>query len=158
MPKDVTRRFWLTVKTPADAKPGVYRGTVTVTPEQGQPAEVPIEFRVRAGTLDPVDIPAGPVGPHDRHPLARRRSGRGGLEPRAWRSSSLRKIREYGFTTCSGIPSIAYRGFKDGKPVLDFTAADAQMKHGQGPRLPGRRVATAAVCRGSTPTIRTRPR
>ena len=37
-------------------------------------------------------------------------------------------MREYGFTTCSGLPSIAYRGFKDGKPVLDFTTADAQMK------------------------------
>ena len=37
-------------------------------------------------------------------------------------------MREYGFTTFSGVPSIAYRGFKDGKPVLDFTAADAQMK------------------------------
>ncbi len=37
-------------------------------------------------------------------------------------------MREYGFTTCSGFPHIAYRGFKDGKPVLDFTAADAEMK------------------------------
>ena len=31
-------------------------------PEQGAAAEVPVEFRVRTGTLDPVDIPAGPWG------------------------------------------------------------------------------------------------
>ncbi len=41
---------------------------------------------------------------------------------------SLRKMREYGCTTFSGIPSIAYRGFQDQQPVLDFAAADAQMK------------------------------
>jgi hypothetical protein len=40
---------------------------------------------------------------------------------------SLRKMREYGFTAFSGVPTIAYRGFADGRPVLDFTAADAQM-------------------------------
>ncbi len=43
-------------------------------------------------------------------------------------TKSLLKMREYGFTTFSGIPNITYRGFKDGKPVLDFTAADAQMQ------------------------------
>ena len=41
---------------------------------------------------------------------------------------SFQKMREYGFTACSGLPSIAYRGFSQGKPLLDFTAADASMK------------------------------
>jgi hypothetical protein len=41
---------------------------------------------------------------------------------------SLHTMRQYGFTTCSGIPSIAYRGFQNGKPVLDFAVADTQMK------------------------------
>jgi hypothetical protein len=36
-------------------------------------------------------------------------------------------MREYGFTTCSGLPNIVFRGFKDGRPVLDFTEADTQM-------------------------------
>ena len=40
---------------------------------------------------------------------------------------SLQKLRDYGFTACSGVPSIAYRGFDKGKPVLDFSLADTQM-------------------------------
>ena len=36
-------------------------------------------------------------------------------------------MRDYGFTACSGLPSIAYHGFNNGKPVLDFTQADAHM-------------------------------
>ncbi len=45
---------------------------------------------------------------------------------------SLRKMRQYGCTTCSGIPSITYRGFQNGQPVLDFASADARMKRAKG--------------------------
>jgi hypothetical protein len=41
---------------------------------------------------------------------------------------SLVRIREYGLTTCSGLPIIHYRGFKNGKPVIDFSLADKQME------------------------------
>ncbi len=41
---------------------------------------------------------------------------------------SLRRLREYGFTTVSGLPVVAYQGFKDGVPQFDFAQADAQMK------------------------------
>ena len=75
MPKDVTRRFWLTVKTPADAKPGVYRGTIDdPSRRQGGAAQVPVEFRVRNGHARPGGRPGRPVGLHDRDSLARRRS------------------------------------------------------------------------------------
>ncbi len=127
MPKDMTRRFWLTVKTPATARPGVYRGQVAVQTQNGGTANVPVEFRVRAGTLDPVDIPAGPysytisVPWYEDDPKTAQYNREATLK-------SLKKMREYGFTSCSGFPHIAYRGFKDGKPVLDFTAADAEMK------------------------------
>jgi hypothetical protein len=127
MPGDVARRFWLTVHTPADAPPGLYRGVLAIKPEQDGAAEVPVELRVRAGTLDAVDVPAGPWGYSITTPWY-------GSDPAAsaWNRSmterSLRKMREYGCTACSGIPTIAYRGFRDGKPVLDFAAADAQMK------------------------------
>lgn len=127
MPQGVTRRFWLTAKTRADAKPGVYRGEIAVRTEKGGKATVPIELTVRPGTLDSVDVPAGPWGYtinvpwHDGDPAAA-----------AWNESmahkSLAKMREYGFTTFSGAPVIFYRGFKDGRPVLDFTRADRSMK------------------------------
>jgi len=127
MPKGITRRFWLTVKTPADARPGLYKGTIAIQPQQGGASQVPIEFRVRAGTLDPVDVPAGPWGYtigipwHGEDPAAAKFNQTMSL-------ASLRKMREYGFTAFSGIPSIAYQGFEDGKPVLDFRTADEQMK------------------------------
>jgi hypothetical protein len=111
MPKDVVRRFWLTAKVPADAKPGVYRGVVTITPEKGTPAAVPVELRVRAGSLDPLDIPAGPWGYQT---------------PYIDEMTTLRKIREYGFNLFSSGPVILCR-FKDGKPDLDYAAADKLM-------------------------------
>jgi hypothetical protein len=127
MPKDVARRFWLTVRTPADAKPGVYKGTVSVRPERGGAADVPLEFTVRAGRLDPVDVPAGPWGYSISVPWY-------GDDPAAASFNSrmiaagLRRMRQYGFTTFSGIPNMAYKGFRDGKPVLDFSRADEEMK------------------------------
>ncbi|MGE5610702.1 MAG: glycoside hydrolase domain-containing protein [Bacillota bacterium] len=125
MPKEITRRFWLTVKVPADAKPGLYKGSVAIEAEKGAAAIVPVEFRVRAGMLDPVDVPAGPWGCEIPVPWP-------GDEARGPRQElvikSLHKMREYGFTTCSGFPTIRYKGFQKGQPVLDFTQADAEMK------------------------------
>jgi len=127
LPKGVARRFWLTVRTPADARPGVYRGTVTVRPEKGDPVEVPLALTVRAGALDPVDVPAGPWSYTIGIPWPG-----GDAEAAAWNDrmalESLRRLRAYGFTSFSGLPVVAYRGFKDGKPDLDFSAGDAQMK------------------------------
>jgi hypothetical protein len=36
-------------------------------------------------------------------------------------------LRAHGFTMFSGVPRVIYQGFKDGKPALDFSAADRQM-------------------------------
>ena len=127
MPPGVTRRFWLTVNTPPAAKAGEYRGRITIKAERGGSTEIPLEFVVHRGTLDPVDIPVGPWGCTINIPWD-------GDDPAACNYNqqmflkSLRKMRHYGFTACSGIPSIAYGGFKSGRPVLDFTQADAQMK------------------------------
>ncbi len=127
MPKSVARRFWLTVRTPPDAKPGLYRGKVLVATKKGAAIETPLEFTVRRGTLDPVDVPAGPWGYTIRVPWY-------GEDPAAaafagqMAAKSLRKMRECGFTAFSGVPTVVYKGFKDGKPDLDFTAGDAEMR------------------------------
>jgi hypothetical protein len=125
MPAGVTRRFWLTVKVPAKAKPGLYRGTVRVAAEHGSAAEIPVQFRVRAGTLDAVDIPAGPFSYTIDLPWP-------GPESAQWNEAmaraSLQRLREYGFTSFTGMPAVTYQGFKEGQPVLDFRAGDAQMK------------------------------
>ncbi|HEY5960571.1 MAG TPA: hypothetical protein VIV60_28655 [Polyangiaceae bacterium] len=127
MPKDIARRFWLTIRTPTNLQPGEYHGTVTVTPERGDVAFVPVAFTVHKGVLDPVDMPVGPFGYsidtpwYDDDPPARSFNNEMALK-------SLKKLREYGFTTFSGIPFVSYRGFEHGHPVLDFTVADPAMK------------------------------
>jgi hypothetical protein len=130
MPRGLARRFWLTVKTPANAAPGLYKGTITIRPPRGESTEIPLEFRVRSGRLDAVDIPAGPFGYtvgipwYDDDPAAAAYNEK-------MVSVSLQKMRDYGFTSCSGFPAISYRGFEHGKPVLDFSSADARMKLAQ---------------------------
>jgi hypothetical protein len=74
-----------------------------------------------------MDIPAGPWGYtirtpwEDSDPAAREFHERTTL-------SGLRRLREYGFTMFSGVPSVRYEGFKEGQPLLDFAMADRQMK------------------------------
>jgi hypothetical protein len=125
IPAGTTRTFWLTVKTPADASEGVYRGTVRLTSEKGGVVSLPLRFTVRKGTLDPVDIPAGPWSHTIDLPWFEE-------ETADWNRSmavkSLKKLREYGFTTASGLPVLTLRGFKEGEPDIDFSVGDAQMK------------------------------
>ena len=126
MPKGLTRRFWLTVRTPASAQPGFYKGTVAIRGGK-EGWQVPLEYRVRAGTLDPVDIPAGPFGHVIGVPWFDDDPGAAKYNQQMV-EKSLRRMRDYGFTACTGLPSISFRGFEQGKPVLDYTTADRQMK------------------------------
>lgn len=121
-----TRRFWPTVKTPADAKPGVYKGEFQITFRQ-RTKRLPIEFRVRNGTLDAIDIPVGPFGHTMGTPWPDNDPSDQAFN-RKLRTDGLLKMREYGFTACSGMPMIQYRGFQNGRPILDFTQADAEMQ------------------------------
>jgi hypothetical protein len=125
VPEGVTRTFWLTVKVPADAAAGLYKGEVRLAAEKGGSLSLPLQFTVRKGTLDPVDIPVGPWGHTIDLPWYED-------EAAAWNrdlaAKSLRKLREYGFTTATGLPVLTYNGFKDGAPQIDFSRGDAQMK------------------------------
>ncbi len=126
VPQGTTRRFWLTVHPPADAKAGLYKGQITITPTHGQPARVPVEYRVYPGTLEAADLPVGPWSYEINIPWD-------GADPatQSWNElmaeRSLRKMRDYGFTTFSGMPKMQYLGFQGGKPAFDFTVADRQM-------------------------------
>jgi hypothetical protein len=125
VPEGVTRTFWLTVKVPAEAAAGEYRGTVRLAAEKGGSVAMPVRLTVRKGTLDAVDVPAGPWGHTIDLPWY---DDEAATSNRAMTVRSLRKLREYGFTSVSGLPVVTYRGFKDGVPQLDFTRGDAQMK------------------------------
>lgn len=60
-------RFWLTVHVPAQARPGIYRGTITLTPKGAASHRVPLIFRVLPIRLqeDPTKI----YGIYYRDPL-----------------------------------------------------------------------------------------
>lgn len=127
MPKDVTRRFWLRLNIPQGATPGEYKGQVTIATEKAGKCELPIEIRVLRGGLDATDVSAGPMS----HSLGIPWSGN---DPEAdafnakLTETSLRLIRDCGFTSFTGMPVITYKGFKDGKPEFDFSVGDSQMK------------------------------
>lgn len=126
MPPGVTRRFWLKIRVP-QVPPGVYEGQVEFTPGKGEPASIPLRLTVLKGSLDAMDIPAGPWGIYietqwfkdDPKALAFNAdmTGRG-----------MRLLREHGFTLFSGAPSVVYQGFRNGAPAFDFHVADTQME------------------------------
>lgn len=122
----ITRRFWLTVRTPVDCLPGTYKGKLTIQADNGGTSDIAVHFIVHKGKLDDIDIPVGPVGHAVR--TSWNSDAEGKEFSRLLFDKSLRKLREYGFTSLTGIPVIPYRGFKDGKPVLDFQEADQKMK------------------------------
>jgi hypothetical protein len=126
MPEGTPRRFWLTVDVPADAAEGHYSGEVTLVSQEAA-VTLPIIFQVHPGTLDPVDLPVGPWG----HAIDSKWFGddpERAAENAAMARKSLAKLRDYGFTTITGLPRLQYEGFRDGKHQFDFTTADAQMR------------------------------
>ena len=125
VPEGATRTFWLTVKVPADAAPGEYRGEVRLTPEHGGALALPLRFVVHKGALDPVDVPAGPFSHTIDLPWFEDETAQWNHDMAV---KSLKKLREYGFTTASGLPALSYHGFKNGAPQIDFSRGDAQMK------------------------------
>jgi hypothetical protein len=124
-PEGLARTFWLTVKVPEDAAPGVYKGELRLSAERGGTRSLPVRLTVRKGTLDEVDIPAGPWGHAIDLPWYENEAGGWNRDMAA---KSLKKLREYGFTTASGLPELAYHGFKAGVPQIDFSKADYQMR------------------------------
>ncbi|HET6882816.1 MAG TPA: glycoside hydrolase domain-containing protein [Pirellulales bacterium] len=125
VPEGLTRTFWLTVKTPFDAAAGNYRGVVTIEAERGGRASLPFKLTVHKGTLDAVDLPAGPFSHTIDLPWY---DDEAAVHNREMASRSLAKLHEYGFTTASGLPVVRYLGFKKGSPQLDFSMGDAQMQ------------------------------
>jgi hypothetical protein len=122
--KGVTTTFWLTLRTPAPVKAGLYHGKVKVAFADGKTDTLEINVRLFATKLDELDVPAGPYGSTIDLPWYSEETGDYNL--RMFRAS-LAKMREYGCTAFSGIPTLHIVGWKEGKPTLDFTQADREM-------------------------------
>jgi len=123
----VTRNFWIRVKTPENAAPGTYRGSVTLKPEKGAERVVPIQISVLPFKLDPItDVPVGPWG-----------CGIGSAwygnddATKTWNwkmfEKALDALAEMGCTSFSGRPRTRISA-RDGKITLDTTVADREMK------------------------------
>ncbi len=122
--KGVTTTFWLTLRTPRTVKAGTYTGRVTLTFADGTRDAVQLSARLFATPLAELDVPAGPWGCDISLPWFSEDLGDWGM---TMFRKSLARMREYGCTALSGIPAIRIRGWKDGKPDIDFTAADERM-------------------------------
>lgn len=125
VPAGLTRTFWLTVQTPTDAVPGIYRGTIRLTAEKGGSFAWPLEFTVLPGKLEAVDIPAGPWGHTINLPWFDEETIQGNA---VMADRSLKRLKSYGFTTATGLPIVTLNGFRNGAPLLDFTRGDQQMQ------------------------------
>ena len=94
---------------------------------------LPLRFTVRKGTLDPVDIPAGPWSHTIDLPWFED-------EAADWNRDmavkSLKKLREYGFTTASGLPVRDLPRLQGRRAAARLLRGDAQMKLFKETRLP----------------------
>ena len=119
----VTTTFWLTLKAPPSVRPGTYEGTINLA-LPGAAERIGLAARLFATPLDEVDVPAGPWGCDISLPWYSEDLGDRNQE---MYRKCLAKLREYGCTSFSGIPTITLQGWQDGKPLIDFTVADREM-------------------------------
>jgi hypothetical protein len=126
LPKSVARSFWFTVHTPPNAAPGIYKGKVTLTAPGGVEAMLPVQFMVKKGELDPVNIPVGPFGGSitsrwfEDDPLTQKFTAE-------LTAKSMRLLRDRGFTMFSGVPTIGFEVL-NGRPTVHLETADRQMQ------------------------------
>lgn len=123
----VTRTFWVRTKIGKDARPGAYKGKLTIRPKSGPAKDVPVAITVLPFALDEAtDVAAGPWGCGIYLPWAD-----GDPKTHQWDWQMFEKVldalRENGFTTVTGLPHIGMKAAA-GKVTLDFTQADKEMK------------------------------
>ena len=125
--KGTTTTFWLTLHTPAKVTAGVYTGKIQLRFADGHTDSLTLRVRLFATPLDPLDVAAGPWGSSLSLPWqSLSPTDMGGYDREMFRKS-LMKMREYGCTTFSGIPTLHIQGWQDKKPNIDFHQADQEM-------------------------------
>jgi hypothetical protein len=123
--KGVATTFWLTLRVPASVKASTYKGQVKLTFADGKTDTLDLKVRLFATPLDELDVPTGPWGSTLDVPWYGEDLGD---YSRTMYRKSLAKMREYGCTTFSGIPTLRIRSWKDRVPDIDFSQADWQME------------------------------
>ncbi|MBV9868035.1 MAG: hypothetical protein JO316_21980 [Abitibacteriaceae bacterium] len=122
--KGVTTTFWLTLHTPKNVQAGTYKGQIKLAFANGKTDTIDLNAHLFATPLDELDVPAGPWGSNIDLPWYK--EDLANYNQTMFRKC-LAKMREYGCTTFSGIPTLNIRGWNNGKPDIDFTTADREM-------------------------------
>ena len=122
--KGDTTTFWLTLRVPQKVTAGDYQGQITLRFADGRTDTLPVHARLFATPLDELDVPAGPWGSTLNLPWVGAETGDYNRE---MFRKSLAKMREYGCTTFSGIPTLNIRGWNNRVPDIDFAQADREM-------------------------------
>jgi hypothetical protein len=121
LPAGLTRQVWLSMRVPADAAAGPYRGRLLLRAEGREPIEMPLSLEVLPFGLDEADFLSGFF--HIEHDLPLEGPARHEMQYRVFQA-----FRERGFNTFSGGPPIDFHGLdSQGAPLIDFSAADRFM-------------------------------
>ncbi|HYF50644.1 MAG TPA: hypothetical protein VEJ63_14625 [Planctomycetota bacterium] len=113
---NLTRQFWITVAVPPNAKPGVYKGEVTLTAGELK-VSLPLAVEVCDIKLDEPDFNFGFYG----------------LWVPGGRPNAMRDLltihKQNGMNSFTGGPDLHFKGFdENGKPIIDFKACDEFFK------------------------------
>ena len=122
------RQCWLTVSVPDDARPGMYRGAVSISAGGRVVRELSLRLRVREFSLAPLDYACGAYYYPPGY-LQQTLGGMDGTHPRvlALLEQELRVARRIGFNMVSRFPWPPITEVVDGRPVLDYTFTDTYM-------------------------------
>lgn len=123
LPSAVTRQYWVTVRVPDDAPPGIYRGTVVVAPAGKQATSMPLQLTVLAATLGPPGMATGMYyyAP-DSTDLRSFRDGSLSPEAAGLLRRQLTDMREHGMTTVAVAPPWYLVQLEDGELVYNEQA------------------------------------
>jgi hypothetical protein len=119
-------RLWFDVYAPATATPGVVKGAIRLRFADGTRETIPVSANVRPWTLPRADVPIGylglaPIYPNANYPELAARRDRD-------LAQSVDLLHRFGMTALSGgLGPIAFSKYREGKPIIDFAAADRTM-------------------------------
>ena len=146
------RECWLTVSVPEDARPGMYRGVVSISAGGQVVRKLALRLRVREFSLAPLDYACGAYYYPPGY-LQQTLGGMDGTHPRALAllEQELCVARRIGFNMVSRFPWPPITDVVDGKPVLDYAFTDAYMdivqRAGLGGAIPGYQGMTHMLAR-----------
>jgi len=118
--KNITRTFWLTLRSDAGTRPGEFDAIITITPEQGSKTEIPFHVTVLPLTLTDTDIQYGMMMDYAFYELdstgwtdqERKTLARQG-------AAIYRDLREHGMTMVYPHSRFVYLQDRSGAPVLE---------------------------------------